>query len=72
MRALTPQEIARFASRKGVKIRAVENFLMTLDEGAGREGNVANADSDAVSYGWNGATLIAIRAGISLAFDQGT
>lgn len=70
MRPLTAQEITTFATRRAVHTRSVENFLMTLDEGAGREGNVANADADAVSYGWNGATLIAIRAGIALAFDE--
>ena len=68
MRQLTDAEVAKFATRKGAKRIAVENFLGTLDERAGLYGNRQNLYADARSYGWNAATFEAIRQGIGLAF----
>jgi hypothetical protein len=68
MRNLTDAEIAKLASRAGVKKVAVENFLGSLYAPAGQSGNVANAYMDAKSYKWNAATIGAIVDGIKLAY----
>ena len=65
MRRLTSEEIEKFASRKGVKKIAVENFLATM--GSNPMEAHMNMGADAKSYGWNAATQNAIRAGIELA-----
>jgi hypothetical protein len=67
MRELTSAEVEKFASQKGVKRIAVENFLSTLDTSIGVTGNTMNAQMDARMYKWNTATVRAIEAGIRLA-----
>lgn len=58
------EKIRELASRKGVKVIAVQNFLMSLDAS-----NIAFADAnlvmDAGLYKWNAATQKAIRDGIA-------
>jgi len=65
MRALTEEEIERFASRKGVKRIAVENFLMSMGESSMNA--TGNLYRDAGLYGWNHFTVQAINEGIQLA-----
>ena len=65
MRELTSAEIERFASRKGVKRIAVENFLMSM--GTNERNAVGNLWLDRGLYKWNSATVRAILAGIDLA-----
>jgi hypothetical protein len=43
---------------------AVDNFLGSLDMSIPMEAHIQNALSDALSYGWNVATLDAIIVGI--------
>lgn len=69
MRELTRTEIERYASAKGVKRIAVENFLSSLDPGSGSMGNTMNMHMDAQMYKWNEATVRAIEAGIRAAFS---
>lgn len=68
--SLTPTDITKLASRRGVRKIAVENFLSTLGhEGpAGEAGARRNLYADAASYGWNAATVNAINAGIGKFF----
>jgi hypothetical protein len=66
LRALTPAEIERLASRKGIKRADVENFLSSMD-GMESSDAYANAAADAHSYRWNSATFRALQAGIQLA-----
>jgi len=47
MRDLSLAEIEKFASAKGVKRIAVENFLISLDKGSGAMGNTVNLHMDA-------------------------
>ena len=67
MRDLSLAEIEKFASAKGVKRIAVENFLISLDKGSGAMGNTVNLHMDAQMYKWNSATVRAIEAGIRAA-----
>lgn len=67
MKQLTDAEVEKFASAKGAKRVAVENFLMTLDTDIGSLGNMLNLHQDAQSYKWNTATVRAIEAGIRFA-----
>ncbi len=67
LRQLTAQEIETFASRKGVKRIAVENFLMTVTANETCDAAFANVQLDAQLYGWNAATKDAIIRGIYLA-----
>lgn len=67
LRELTLEEIKRLASRKGVKKRAVENFLMTLTANRDSSTAYANLALDARLYHWNSATVKAIARGIELA-----
>ena len=64
MRSLTAAEVEKFASTKGVKKIAVENFLSSLDKDIGVMGNTMNAHMDAQMYKWNTATIRVIEAGI--------
>ena len=66
MRTLTLKEILRFAGRPGVKRMAVENFLGSLADMSSPLA-MANLSLDARWYGWNKATVWAIRDGITLA-----
>ena len=68
MQPLTNEQIEKLASKSGVKRVAVENFLGTLDERAGRNGSMWNLRNDSLSYKWNAATVEAILDGIKLAF----
>lgn len=67
MRELTNEEIERFASRKGVRRIAVENFLMSMGTELRPWQVRANANMDARLYRWNYATVKAINDGIDLA-----
>lgn len=66
MRQLTDAEISRFASRKGVRKNAVENFLgsMGISSCIAAYGNM---NMDARMYRWNYATQKAIHDGITKA-----
>ena len=64
LRKLTSEEIEEFASRRGVRRIAVENFLMTVTNNPTLEIAMLNLVMDASLYKWNSATLNAIRAGI--------
>lgn len=73
---LTKEQLEKLASRKNVRRVAVENFLssLPLDEHGpyGARGNAeANLSSDAQAYGWNSATVRAIRDGINQIFSGG-
>jgi len=65
MKKLTFNEIEKFASKKGVRRIAVENFLMSM--GTNPMYAEANLDMDTRLYGWDLKTRNAIRAGIGLA-----
>lgn len=65
MRKLTIKEIEKFASRKGVRRIATENFLMSM--GTIYKHAIGNLLLDTASYGWNSATYKAIKDGIKLA-----
>jgi len=67
MRSLTAAEVEKFASTKGVKRIAVENFLSSLDTDIGVMGNTMNMQMDARMYKWNTATQRVIEAGIRAA-----
>lgn len=73
-RKLTSEEIAKLASRKGVRAVAVENFLASTPiDGPhfpyGYQGNAEmNLKSDAASYKWNAPTVKAIRDGLRMMF----
>jgi hypothetical protein len=67
MRELTSTEVEKYASVKGGKRIAIENFLCTLDTSIGVMGNTMNAQMDARMYKWNTVTIRAIEAGIRAA-----
>lgn len=58
----------RFASRKGARRIAVENFLFSLPEDLTRGEQLANLRGDTLAYGWTRPTVSAIEAGIALAY----
>jgi hypothetical protein len=66
---LSAARIADLASREGVDLAAVENFLGTLD-GLTQSEALANLELDAVAYGWNTATGRAIQQGIMEAMES--
>ena len=63
-RTLTPAEIEKLASRKGVRRIAVENFLSTVDTEMRLGDHLRNLNADTRSYGWKAATRNAIEAGL--------
>lgn len=65
MRKLSLDEIKKFASRKGVRRIAIENFLMSM--GSNYDHALINLEIDTQLYKWNKRTIKAIRDGISLA-----
>jgi hypothetical protein len=67
LRALTSEEIAPLAARKGVRKIAVENFLCTVHANPDAYCATQNLYMDANMYKWNTATQSAIKAGITLA-----
>lgn len=72
---LTTEQLEVLAARKGVNRIAVENFLasINLEEHLpyGARGNAdANLSSDARAYGWNSATVKAIRDGLRQIFGS--
>jgi hypothetical protein len=67
-RELTSEEIEKYASRKGVRRIAVENFLGTLGFAGSMQGELINMRNDARVYGWTAATQAAITAGIKKAY----
>jgi hypothetical protein len=69
LRQLTSAEIEKLASRKGVKRIAVENFLSSMGDDEMYAG--MNVSQDAHAYGWNYATVGAIREGIRMAATGG-
>ena len=71
MRDLTSAEIEKFASRKGVRRIAVENFLGSLGQAGSMENELANLEQDARMYpNWIPDTVAAIKAGIKLAYKR--
>ena len=70
MRKLTAITIERLATRRGVRSLPVRNFLATLGYAGNESRELANLYADAASYGWNAATIAAIRRGIELAYKE--
>ncbi len=68
MRQLTVAEVERLASTRGVRRVAVENFLISLGHVGSKADELRNLWADAHMYGWNAATVNAIREGIELAY----
>lgn len=66
---LLDAQIAMLAGRSKVRRIAVENFLSSM-EGLTRMQALGNLYLDAGLYGWNAATVAAIRKGIELAEDD--
>jgi hypothetical protein len=66
LKALSTDQIEKFAGRKGVKRTAVENFLGTIVGSRSTDAR-RNLQTDARVYKWNAPTVNAISAGISLA-----
>ncbi|HID71577.1 MAG TPA: hypothetical protein EYP29_02385 [Thermoplasmata archaeon] len=66
MRELSLNEIKNLASRPKAKRIAVENFLFSMADLSEREA-LYNLVLDARFYGWNLATIKAIKDGIKLA-----
>lgn len=64
LRKLSQKEIEKYASRKGVRRVAVENFLMTNDNNPDIMAALMNLDMDIRLYHWNATTACAIRDGI--------
>ena len=71
MEGLTIKEIEQFASLKGAKRIAVENFLGTLENNETKTDAMINLRADANSYHWNEPTYNAIRKGIHYACRNG-
>jgi hypothetical protein len=71
-RRLEISEIEKLASRKGARKIAVENFLASLPtEGEEAEWNAyLNLAKDTGLYGWNSATIKAIKKGIEKTFRK--
>lgn len=67
MRKLTIQEITELANLPGVKLVAVENFLMTVHVNKSAVAALLNLERDRRMYGWNDETVRAIQKGILLA-----
>jgi hypothetical protein len=63
MKTLTVARIIELSDRRGAESSYVFNFLSTLD-GLTYEEAKANLQLDAKSFGWNTATVDAIRTGI--------
>ena len=63
---LTNDKIIELAKKPGVKQIAVENFLITVDHNIDKMSAELNLEMDAKSYGWNQATISAIKEGIRL------
>jgi len=68
--ALTNEKIIELSSRRGVKSRAVKNFLWTVSANPNKESALANLKLDARAYGWNDETTEAIRMGIIEQFGE--
>lgn len=66
MAIISATQIEKLASRSGVRRIAVENFLGSLGSLTAYEAT-QNLYADSASYGWNAATVKAIRDGIELA-----
>jgi hypothetical protein len=67
---LSPDQIQKLATRKGVRRIAVENFLGTLGNEGGAMNAKRNLYADARDYKWNSATQTAISRGIDLYFSR--
>ena len=61
---LGPKDIQKLATGPWVKTIVVENFLSSLDNALPMGGHLESLKADAKSYGWNAATVRAIRDGI--------
>lgn len=72
LRQLTKEEIAYLASRKNVKIHAVENFLMSVTNNNNMCEAFANLEVDAKLYKWNAPTVKAISDGIEVSAGRKT
>lgn len=61
---LSADRIETIASGDNVNRTAVENFLASVDDSIGYQGNVMNVAQDARAYDWNIETQVAIRLGL--------
>ena len=61
---LTFDEVKKFSSAPGVKVIAVENFLLTVHHNTSVMFAKQNLVMDAKLYKWNSATVDAIKKGI--------
>jgi hypothetical protein len=67
---LTSAEVEKFASRKGVKRVAVENFLHSVTGNSTDSIATSNLWLDAGLYKWNDATQKAILDGINYSANK--
>lgn len=70
MRTLPTKDIEELASRTGACRRDVENFLDTVGQSGTEEGDLLNMYYDARLYSWDIPTILAIEAGIRLAYTD--
>ena len=68
---LSTEDIETYASRKGVRRTAVENFRMSIDTDRDtRTGCLVNCYLDAKLYQWNSQTVRAIEDGIYELYER--
>jgi hypothetical protein len=67
---LETKDIEELASRTGVSRRDVENFLDTVGQAGTEEGDLLSLYYDARLYAWDISTILAIEAGIRLAYSD--
>lgn len=68
---LTYGRLAELASGPGVRRIAVENFLGSISgSGMAEWEHLVNLAADARVYGWNAATVKAIRVGLALIYRR--
>jgi hypothetical protein len=72
LRQLTKEEINYLASRKNVKVIAVENFLMDVTSNGNICDAYSNLELDARLYKWNASTVKAIQDGIEASAGRKT
>ncbi len=64
MKKLTKDKIQEYSNRINVNKKAVENFLLSIDESIGRSGNIMKAEKEMNLFNWNASTINIIREGI--------
>lgn len=67
---LTEEKIEELAFGHDVRTTAVLNFLWSVGENETADIAYANLSRDVRAYGWNTATVNAIRAGIKIHFSR--